>query len=168
MKTSEPNASTRLAQGVYALTQTKRRRWLWCAWWKSSPAADPFVAPDAWGAGLRTEAEAIEAAQTAAGMTLQRVEGRWAGAWVRHRAGLPAFIARPPKAARPISADALTAARSPFTILGISSDADAAAIRVAYRKLALTTHPDRGGNNAVFIAARRAYESAMRRTRRKT
>ncbi len=166
---------TALAQGVYALTHTKRRRFLWCAWWKTTPQADPFVPPDAWGAGLRTEAEAIAAAQTMAGMTLQRIEGRWAGAWVRARAGLPPFIERGPKptnsagpnaeAAQAKKAAAVTA--NPFRVLGLAADADLAAIKAAYRQLALNAHPDRGGSDAAFIAANRAYLAALQRQRRK-
>ena len=161
---------TALAQGVYALTHTKRRRFLWCAWWKTTPQAEPFVPPDAWGAGLRTEAEAIAEAQAAAGMTLQRIEGRWAGAWVRARAGLPPFIERGPKA--PNSAGAAKAQRAaadanPFRVLGIAADADLAAIKAAYRQLALNAHPDRGGTDAAFIAAHRAYLTALQRQRRK-
>lgn len=158
-----------LAQGVYALTHTKRRRFLWCAWWKTSPQADPFVPPDAWGAGLRTEAEAIAEAQTAAGITLQRIEGRWAGAWVRARAGLPPFIARgqQPPAAGAAKTRAATVNANPFRVLGIDADADIAAIKAAYRQLALNAHPDRGGNDAAFIAANRAYLAALQRQRRK-
>lgn len=132
------------------------------------PQADPFVPPDAWGAGLRTEAEAIVEAQTAAGISLQRIEGRWAGAWVRARAGLPPFIARcpkPPSGALNASAPIVNA--NPFRVLGIDADADIATIKAAYRLLALHAHPDRGGNDAAFIVANRAYLAALQRQRRK-
>lgn len=153
---------TALAQGVYALSHTKRRRLLWCAWWKTTPSADPFTPPDAWGAGQRTEAAAIAAAEAAAGMTLTRIEGRWAGAWVRVRDGLPPFIERAPKVAKP--APVVT---NPFKILGIEADADLATIKAAYRRIALDAHPDRGGNDAAFIAANRAYLAALQRRRRR-
>jgi hypothetical protein len=145
-------------QGVYSLTHTKRRRILWCAWWKSPPAADPFVPPDAWSAGLRTEQEAIAQAEAAAGISLQRIEGRWAGAWVRVRAGLPPFFDRPQRAATTEPEQV-----NPFKILRIAHDADLATIRLAYRQLALTTHPDHGGDAASFIAVRRAYTAVLRR-----
>lgn len=38
-----------------------------------------------------------------------------------------------------------------FTILGISEDADESQVKSAYKKLALTHHPDRGGKQEEFI-----------------
>jgi hypothetical protein len=153
---------TELIVGVYSLSHTKRRRVQWCAWWKTTPTADPFVAPDAWGSGLRTEDEAIEAAESAAGMTLQRIEGRWSGAWARVRDGQPPFIKRE----RTVAAKRVAVIANPFKVLGIATDADTATIKSAYRRIALDAHPDRGGSAAAFVSVHRAYLAAMQRRRR--
>ena len=101
---------------------------------------------------------------------MQRIEGRWAGAWVRARAGLPPFIARGQTqsgATEATKARPATVNANPFRVLGIAADADIAEIKAAYRQLAFAAHPDRGGNDAAFIAANRAYLAALQRQRRK-
>ncbi len=45
-----------------------------------------------------------------------------------------------------------------FDILGIPFTSNAEAVKKAYRKRALETHPDRGGNSRDFIRVRAAYE----------
>jgi len=45
-----------------------------------------------------------------------------------------------------------------YEILGVSKDASEADIRRAYRQLALTHHPDRGGDAEKFTEIQRAYE----------
>ena len=47
---------------------------------------------------------------------------------------------------------------SPYEVLGVSSDADAAALRLAYRRALRTAHPDTGGDPARFHAVQRAWE----------
>lgn len=45
-----------------------------------------------------------------------------------------------------------------YTVLGLEKDADEAAIKKAYRKLALKHHPDRGGNAEKFKEISLAYD----------
>jgi len=45
-----------------------------------------------------------------------------------------------------------------YEILGVDKDADEDEIRKAFRKKALETHPDRGGNKEDFVKVREAYE----------
>ncbi len=48
--------------------------------------------------------------------------------------------------------------REAYRILGLTSGASAAETKAAYRRLAATTHPDKGGSAADFIRLRAAYE----------
>lgn len=150
-----------LVRAVVAVTRTKRRRYLWCAWWSGAPCVDPFRPPDAWKGGARSEEEAIEEAQGAAGVSLSRTENRWAGAWVRVRAGLPPFPERAPRAAsigpKPID---------PHAVLGVPVGAPIEALRTQFRAKALLLHPDHGGDAAAFIALKRAYDVLSARRRR--
>jgi hypothetical protein len=152
---------TGLQQGVYALARTRRRRILWCAWWTAMPSAEPFVPPDAWGGGASDEVEAHLAAEAAAGMPLRQIEARWAGAWVRVRAGLSPLVS-PGEAPRP----AMPRPQGAHAILGIAPGADGGKIKAAFRQRALDTHPDRGGSDADFIAVKRAFDAIMRKQRR--
>jgi len=150
---------TSLFRGVYSVTRTKRRRFLWCAWWSREPSEAPFRSPDAWSGGARTAEEARTLAERAAGMPLVPIEGRWAGAWVRVRAGLPPFVDRvgaPVTVASPRSVD-------PHALLGVAPGAPLEEVKAAFRRKALEHHPDRGGQAAVFIAVKRAYDRIMRR-----
>ena len=55
----------------------------------------------------------------------------------------------------------------PAQVLGITRHADKAAIRKAYKRTSLRTHPDKGGDKAVFVAVTRAYTTLSNvRTRR--
>lgn len=144
---------TALFRAVVAVTRTKRRRYLWCAWWTGAPVADPFRPPDAWNGGARSEDDAVEDAQRASGMSLSRTDGRWAGAWLRVRGGLPPF---PRRAAtvravgqRPID---------PHAVLGVPVGAPVHELRARFRAQALLLHPDHGGEPAAFIALKRAYD----------
>jgi hypothetical protein len=150
---------TTLFRGVCSVTRTKRRRFLWCAWWTGEPSEAPFRPPDAWSGGARTEEEARALADVAAGMPLVLVEGRWAGAWVRVRAGLPPFVDRVGGAALAASPRAV----DPHTLLGVPPGASLAEVKAAFRRKALEHHPDRGGEPAAFIALKRAYDRIVRR-----
>ncbi|KAH8066386.1 hypothetical protein JL722_824 [Aureococcus anophagefferens] len=48
--------------------------------------------------------------------------------------------------------------RGPFVVLGVR-DAEVSAIKRAYRELSKAHHPDRGGDEAVFVKVARAYEA---------
>jgi hypothetical protein len=154
-----------LFRGLYSLTRTKRRRFLWCAWWTGEPSADAdsFRAPDAWSGGARTEEEAKAAAERAAGGPLRLIEGRWAGAWVRVRAGLPPFVVRPERA----MTGAPPPVGGPHAVLGVRPGATMDEVKAAFRRKALEHHPDRGGEAAAFIAAKRAYDDLARRRPRR-
>jgi len=150
-----------LFRGVYSVTRTKRRRFLWCAWWTGEPTEEPFRPPDAWSGGARTAEEARALAERAAGASLSPVEGRWAGAWVRVQAGLPPFAPRPARAPRPAPPD------GPHAILGIVPGAPLDAVKAAFRRKALEHHPDHGGDPAAFMAVKRAYDGIVRRRARR-
>ncbi len=146
-----------LFRGQYSLTRTKRRRLLWCAWWTSAPTAQPFRPPDAWSGGARTEAEAKALAERAAGVPLTEIDGHWAGAWVRVRAGLPAFaesVAPPPRSAF---------LQDPRALLGVGHAASLVELKAAFRKKALEHHPDRGGDPRMFMAVKAAFDGLVRR-----
>jgi hypothetical protein len=150
---------TTLFRGVCSVTRTKRRRFLWCAWWTAQPSEAPFRPPDAWSGGARTEEEARALAEAAAGMPLVSIEGRWAGAWVRVRAGLPAFVDRVGVAAAAASPRPV----DPHAQLGVAPGAPLEEVKAAFRRKALEHHPDRGGDPAAFIAVKRAYDRIVRR-----
>ena len=50
---------------------------------------------------------------------------------------------------------------SSYDILGIDEDADEAEIKQAFRRRALETHPDKGGDEEEFKRVREAYESLI-------
>jgi hypothetical protein len=160
MTEDAPDAA--LFRGVVSVTRTKRRRFLWCAWWTGTPTAEPFRAPDAWSGGARTEEEARSLAERAAGGPRQPIEGRRAGAGVRARAGLPPFVQREP---RPAGIE--PAPEGPHLLLGVRPGASLAELKAAFRQKALEHHPDRGGDAAAFIAVKRAYDGLVRRRARR-
>lgn len=154
---------TALFRGLCSITRTKRRRFLWCAWWSGEPTEDPFRPPDAWSGGARSEEEAKASAERAAGGPLNAIEGRWAGAWMRVRAGLPPFVERVERA----SASKAPKSEAPHAILGVRPGAPMEEIKAAFRSKALEHHPDHGGDAAAFIAVKRAYDGIVRRRARK-
>lgn len=156
---------TGLTRGLYAIARTKRRRFLWCVWWSGEPTAKPFRPPDAWGGGAHTEEEARVLAERAAGMPLEQVDGHWAGAWKRMRAGLPPF---PKATARPATAESQRAKPvDPYVLLGIDAAATLEEVKAAFRKKALEHHPDHGGTPAEFMAVKRAYDGIVKRRLRR-
>ncbi len=71
-------------------------------------------------------------------------------------------VVDPPRAAPEPKGRADTSKRlSPWAILQIEPDAPADVIKRAYRRRALETHPDRGGDPDVFRAVQHAYERAI-------
>jgi hypothetical protein len=156
---------------VYAVTATKRRRYLWAAWWTGAPAREPFRAPDAWMGGARTPAEARAAAEQAAGGSLSEIDAMWVRAWLRLQRGQAPWIVRPPKPPREARDPRPVAGRfvvprgtSPFTVLGLTPMATPAEIKRAFRRLALVTHPDRGGEARAFMLATWAHDEALRQS----
>ena len=53
-----------------------------------------------------------------------------------------------------------------YDVLGVPRDADARAIKRAYREMARTSHPDKGGSDAAFAAVRAAFETLGHPARR--
>lgn len=151
-----------LSRGLFALAKTKRKRFLWCAWWTGEPTAKPFRPPDAWGGGAYTREEAQVLAERAAGRPLTPIDDHWAGAWKRIVAGLDPFPKRAPSSSR-----APAVSGDPYGVLGLTSAATLAEVRLAFRIKALEHHPDQGGDTEAFLIARRAYESIVKRRARK-
>lgn len=153
-----------LSRGVYALARTKRKRFLWCAWWTGEPTAKPFRPPDAWGGGADTEEGAKLLAERAAGMPLELVDGHWAGAWKRIQAGMAPF---PKRAERPtVASDDPVRPVDPYVLLGIDAKATLDDVKAAFRKKALEHHPDQGGTPDAFMAIKRAYDGIVKRRTR--
>jgi hypothetical protein len=158
------------SSSVYSVTTTKRRRFFWCAWFTGAPERSPFRKPDAWSGGARSEEEARSQAEAAAGKPLTRVEPIWARAFIRVQAGLPPWIVREPKRPPPEAPPpprkrpaGVPAGSSPLTILGLGPAATLVEIKRAFRRLALTTHPDRGGSAGAFIRVKWAHDEALAR-----
>lgn len=150
---------------VCSITTTKRRRFFWAAWWSGPPVRIPFKKPDASDGGAATREEALAAAEERAGVKLTEVDPLWARAWIRILRGEPAW---PSKASR----EPRRAPSSPSTtesiwhVLGVSRDVTEAELKAAYRRRALATHPDRGGDDETFRRVLAAYEEAKRRLRK--
>jgi hypothetical protein len=161
------------AAGLFAplcsITRTQRRRYFWAAWWSVAPSREPFAKPDAASGGARTRDEALRAAERAAGRPLVEADGSWARAWARVVAGKPPWPAA--RESRESSSRSSSSSRSASTasvhrpsawsILGLDPKASVAEIKAAFRKRALETHPDRGGDARAFDEAKRAFDHAL-------
>jgi hypothetical protein len=153
---------------VCSITTTKRRRFFWAAWWSGPPVRVPFRKPDASDGGASTLEEALAAAEQRAGATLTLIDPLWARAWIRILRGeeaWPSKASREPRAAAPASRTT-TDAPSIWTTLGVSRDVTERELKAAYRRKALETHPDQGGDQEAFRQVLRAYEEAQRRLQR--
>src|SRR5262249_3204416 len=138
--------STSLFTGVFSIVPTRRRRFLWAAWWTAPPRADPFQKPDASSGGARSREEARAAAERAAGRSLVETEGRWAGAWVRVLRGEPPWPKLRQGNARRDDVERLRPRGSKtwaLALLGLAPEATEEEIKRAFREAALRTHPDR-------------------------
>lgn len=154
------------AAGLFApqcsITRTQRRRFFWAAWWSAAPSREPFRKPDAASGGARTRDEALRAAERAAGRALVEIDGSWARAWARVVAGKPPWPpAREAHDTAPRAAAASAHRPSAWAILGLDPRATVAEIKAAFRKRALETHPDRGGDARAFDEVKRAYDHAL-------
>jgi hypothetical protein len=162
--------SSALFAPVCAISSTRRRRFLWAAWWTGAPTRSPFRKPDAFEGGARTREEARRAAERVAGCKLLEIEGSWARAWSNILADQEPW---PSKRApdRDEAVRTLKAEHGPslWQVLGLTSKATLTEIKRAYRLRALAVHPDRGGSDAAFRELQAAYESALeRRSKRPT
>ncbi len=163
--------SSALFAPVCAITATKRRRFLWAAWWTGAPTRQPFRKPDASEGGARTREEALRAAERAAGRPLLEIESNWARAWSNVLVGKePWPSVRSAEAAGAALRPRAPASNKPsvWQTLGLSPQATLADIKRAYRLRALETHPDRGGSDEAFRAVQSAYESALKRRKHPT
>jgi hypothetical protein len=153
---------------ICSITSTRRRRFLWAAWWTGAPTSKPFRKPDAFQGGAHTRQDALRAAERAAGFSLLEVDGRWAKAWAKILVGQdPWSGARPGShAASPGRVPAAAKGVTIWDTLGLKPNASVLEIKAAYRKRALETHPDRGGSAPEFRAVQAAYESALKRRAR--
>lgn len=156
--------SSALFAPVCAIAPTRRRRFLWAAWWTAAPSRKPFRKPDAFEGGARTRAEALAAAERAAGCPLTEIESGWARAWSNILVGKEPWPtssnAHPAATAGPRAAGN---ALSIWQTLGLEPNATLTEIKRAYRLRALETHPDRGGTAEEFRKVQSAYERALAR-----
>ena len=107
------------------------------------------------------------------GVVLVGIEARWARAWANILAGRPPWRSTSvgervdgARAASVAPARRDETPRSAWMVLGVPRDATAADIKRAFRRRALETHPDRGGDAEAFQAVHRAYERALARAER--
>ncbi len=168
-----------VSSGRVSITTTKRRRYFWCAWFTGEPVRAPFRRPDAFSGGARTIEEALEQAVRAAGCPLVEIEPLWARAFIRVQQGMPPFVEKkprrppeePPRAQsnrqeRPFIPSVKDRSANPFAILGLSAGASTEDIHRAFRRMALETHPDRGGKAEDFIRVKWAQLEALARTQK--
>lgn len=147
---------TELAAAVCSVAPTQRGRFFWAAWWTGAPRYKPFRKPDACGGGARSLEDALAAAQQVAGRHLLLVEPYWAHAVNRMQRG--EAPQPPPDPTKRRTREATQPPPSAWSLLGLPAGASLEDVKRAYRKRALETHPDRGGDEAAFRAVQRAYE----------
>lgn len=154
-----PEDASALAGAVCSIARTQRKRFFWAAWWTEPPCERPFRKPDASNGGAATWEEALREAERTAGRTLSPIDSRWARAWMRALRGETPVVDPP---AAPRKTEPAQAGRaSVWAILDLEPGASTDDIKRAYRRRALETHPDRGGDAEVFRAVQSAYERAM-------
>ncbi len=165
--------------GSLSITTTKRRRFFWCAWWTTEPSRQPFTKPDAFSGGARSLEEARKQAERAAGRPLREIDPIWARAFVRVQAGQTPWVEKKPRTRPkqdPPPHEGASRKRfvpsterpheCPFAVLGLPKTASLEDIRKAFRRLALETHPDQGGDTASFIRITWARNEASLRAKR--
>ncbi len=151
-----------LSTAVCSITPTQRRRFFWAAWWTHAPTHAPFRKPDASNGGAQSIEEALADAQRVAGRHLTLIEPYWARSWnrvLRGEAPPPPPQARAARArSRPVSEAARPSA---WSVLGLAPGAALADVKRAFRKRALATHPDQGGDAESFRELQQAYEKLL-------
>jgi hypothetical protein len=164
-----------------SVTTTRRRRFMWVAWWTAPPAREPFRKPDAFSGGARSHEEALAQARRAAPVPLVEIEPYWARAWARallgrapwgsvRAEGTAASSAHGRAGGRSTTAATTAEAATTTSIwktLGITARATADELKRAFRQRALATHPDRGGDAEAFRQVQRAFKEAQRRIARR-
>lgn len=154
---------------VCSITTTKRRRFFWAAWWSGPPARVPFRRPDASDGGASTLEEALAAAEVRAGAPLTLIDPLWARAWIRILRGeqaWPSKASREPRGASGSVERGPTDGPSIWATLGVTRDVTEAELKAAYRRKAIETHPDQGGEQEAFRQVLRAYDEARRRLKK--
>jgi len=121
--------------------------------------------------GARTREEAMQQAERAAGQPLTAIDARWGGAWVRVLRGDPPWpkpnasaVGEGPSGVRSAATPSIAPAGSrpwALLVLGLSQGATHDEVKRAFRSAALRTHPDHGGDEASFIAVKRAHDIAI-------
>jgi hypothetical protein len=162
---------------VCSIAPTKRRRFLWAAWWSGPPVREPFRKPDAYSGGARTREEALAEAEKACGAKLVEIDASWARAHARVMRGEVAFPQKPRASSEgeregegervgkvPNKPDENL---SVWHVLGLAPNATPTDVKRAYRLRALETHPDRGGSPEAFREVQRAYETALERAQKR-
>lgn len=149
-----------------SITTTKRRRYFWAAWWTGVPTHVPFRKPDASGGGVSSREAALAAAEAQAGRTLVEIDPLWARAWMRVLRGQEAWPSKASREPHVTTKSERASDESIWSLLGVDRNVTEAELKAAYRKRALETHPDHGGDDETFHRIVRAYAEAQRRLRR--
>lgn len=163
-----------LTTGWVSIAATQRGRFFWAAWWTGEPVTSPFRRPDASNGGAGSVDAAREEAERVAGRALVLVDARWAQAVMRTLRGRAAFSESEARRVREGVRRERAPTRAPseeggsiWQTLGLSPSAGVADVKQAYRRKALETHPDRGGDEEAFRAVHEAYEVALVRAERR-
>lgn len=154
---------------VCSITKTKRGRFFWAAWWSAPPSHVPFRKPDASDGAAKSREEALAAACARAGAPLAEIDALWAKAWMRILRGQdpwPGRASREPRAPR-TEAPSSTNNPSIWSVLGVEPSVSPSELKAAYRKRAIETHPDQGGDPIAFQRVVAAYAEARRRQRKR-
>jgi hypothetical protein len=166
---------TDLFAPVVSITTTKRRRFFWAVWSSGPPTRAPFRRPDTSGGGASTRDEALAAAKRASGHeTLLEIEPEWARACIRLLRGQSPWqgaASYPGASARRAERSGDDNAASIWSVLGVAPNASLADLKLAFRRRAIETHPDQGGDPEAFrrlVAAFREAQRRARKPRRKT
>ena len=158
--------STELFAPVCSITTTKRRRFFWAVWSSAPPSRAPFRKPDASDGGASTYEEALAAAERRIGGKVVVIDALWARAWIHVLRGEAPWRSSTSHEPRRASVVEPAPAESVWATLGVSRDVTAAELKLAYRRRALETHPDHGGDAESFQKVVRAYREASLRLRK--